>query len=71
MIRVINGFQHVSTYSDDSYEYSDESESLDEDGLFDDISTPHDIYTDTDTEVSLVEISSSDERCRTINCPAG
>ena len=69
MIRVINGFQHVSTYSDDSYEY--ESESLDEDGLFDDVSTPCDVYTDTDTEMSLVEISSSDECCQTINCPAG
>ena len=32
----------MSTYSDDSYEYSDESESLDEDGLFDDVSTPCD-----------------------------
>ena len=76
---VVNGFKHagihqalgiltddesdLSIYSDDSNEYSDESES-DEDGLPDDVSTPlsvHDVFTDTEPEMSVVEISSSDE----------
>ena len=44
-------------------EYSDESKS-DKDGLANDVSSPlsvHDLYTDTEPEMSLVEISSSDE----------
>ena len=76
---VVNGFKHagihqalgiladendLSPYSDRSYEYSDESESFDEDEMPDDVSTPlsvHDVYTDTETELSVIEISSSDE----------
>lgn len=62
----------LPTYSDDS-EYSDEDDSLDEysddnsldvEGPPDNVRRPlsvHDVYTDTETEASVIEISSSDE----------
>ena len=58
---ILTDESNLSIYSDDSNEYS---ESFDEDELPDDVSTPlsvHDVYKDTKTEMSLVEISSSDE----------
>ena len=54
----------LPTYSDDSFEYSDD-ESLDEVELPDGASAPflvHDIYTETESEASVVEIESSDEQ---------
>ena len=77
---VVNGFKHngihqalgmlcddtdLPTYSDDSFEYYDDVESLDEVELPDSASTPflvHDVYTETESEASVVEIASSDEQ---------
>ena len=56
--------EDLSIYSDDSNEYSAESVSFSKDGLLDEVSTPlsvPDVYTGPETEISLVEISSSDE----------
>ena len=77
---VVSGFKHTGIhqalgmlcddidlpiYSDDSFEYSDNNESLDEGELHDSTSAPflvHDVYTEMEGEASVVEIASSDEQ---------
>ena len=62
-VRILTDESDLLIYSDNSSEYSNESD-FDKDGLPDDVSTPlsvHDVYTDTEPELSLVEILSSDE----------
>ena len=59
-------YEELPTYKDD-YDYSDDDsfdEYSDEEGPANNVRTPlsvHDVFTDTETEASVLEISSSDE----------